>query len=111
MNREQLLSSIRNITNETNRQIYNSCCSKLFMEYEVTRTSVINDIPNKKLNTALKSYLLRVREAMPDEGYFSEGGKRKRRSKSKRNKKSKKYKKSKKSKKGQKSNQTRRHGR
>jgi hypothetical protein len=77
MNRAELLSSIRNITNETNRQIYNSCCSKLFMEYEVTRTSEINDIPNEKLNTALKSYLIRVRENLPDEGYFYEGGKRK----------------------------------
>ena len=103
MNREELLSAIRNITGETNRQIYNSCCSKLFMEYEVTRSSEIDDIPNEKLNTALKSYLIRVREAMQDEGYFFEGGKRK--SKSKRNKKSKKYKKSKKSK------QTRRHRR
>jgi hypothetical protein len=82
MNRAELLSSIRNITNETNRQIYNSCCSKLFMEYEVTRTSEINDIPNEKLNTALKSYLIRVRENLPDEGYFYEGGKRKSRSKS-----------------------------
>ena len=87
MNRAELLSSIRNITGETNRQIYNTCCSKLFMEYEVTRPSEIDDIPNEKLNAALKSYLIRIREEMPDEGYFSEGGKRK--SKSKRNKKSK----------------------
>ena len=94
MNRAELLASIRNITGETNRQIYNSCCSKLFMEYEVTRPSEIDDIPYKKLNARLKYYLIALRENLPDEGYFSEGGKRKR--KSKRDKKTKKTKKSKK---------------
>ena len=89
MNRAELLTSIRNITGETNNQIYNSCCERILENYHVFRPSQIDEIHSEVLNAGLKSYLIRVREAMPDEG-IEGGGKRKKSKKSKKVKKSKK---------------------
>jgi len=112
MNREQLLASIRRITGESDKQIYERCCSELIKQYveqNDIRGHILEEddfikISKKYGNKPLQDYLNTL---LPDEGI--EGGKRKRRckrsrtrksrSKSKRNKKSKKYKKSKKSKK------------
>ena len=85
MNREQLLASIRNITGETDNQIYRSCCRRLLQKYEVMRPSEIEDIPDQILNARLKHYLIGLRENLPDEG-IEGGGKRKKSKKSKKTK-------------------------